>query len=362
MARHRWRGFTLIELLVVIAIIAVLIALLLPAVQMAREAARRAQCRNNLKQIGIAVHNYISTFGLVPYSDSWFQNFSNPVTNQGWFSSKVYLLPYAEQKSLYDAMNFDLGEHHVYTWDRTVNNGNATVCMTPLELFLCPSDPNSPPGFTWMANTGSNYTMNNGVTDPNNWAGTNDNNGILYSPHSWWFNGRMEKPIGMKDFPDGTATTAAYSEWVKASPRDPGGNVAALNGIEAQAVMYGWTPRDTSSATLEDRVINTAANCENNPNPDISRWWQKGISWSWGFLSTSDGYAHNQTPNKRSCWIDNDWLPGQNMWTASSAHPGGVNVLMMDGTVRFVSDNVDHRIWLAIGTRDHQERVSNTSF
>lgn len=365
MVRSR-RGFTLIELLVVIAIIAVLIALLLPAVQMAREAARRTQCRNNLKQIGLAMHNYLSTYQYFPMNQSWFADpWNMPATGtyQGWFSSKVFLLPYLEENAVYNSINMSSGEHHVYAWDKQVNNPNATACFRSLEVFLCPSDPSFPIG--WMAATGSNYTMNDGVSDPalNAWSPGARSTGIMYSPYIEW-GAVTYRPIGLRDVIDGTANTAAYSEWVKGGSRDPAGNlpVALDSGIEPKSLMYGWAPPDTAAPTFEQRVMNTARNCENQPTPNIDRWMQKGSAWSWGFVSTSDGYAHNQTPNKRACWINDDWLPGMNMFTASSMHPGGVNMLMVDGQVRFVADTVDHPVYISIGTRDNGEDMSNVKF
>jgi len=355
---HR-RGFTLIELLVVIAIIAILIALLLPAVQMAREAARRAQCTNNLKQIGLAVHNYHSTYGALPPVETWYAHdwIMPPTlrTRQGWFSSKVFLLPYLDQQSLYNGMNLDVGEHHVYTWGRGRNNPNWTAVMTRVEVFLCPSDPN-PGSPAWMPNEGTNYAMSAGVIDPGN---SSEDNGMIYSPFfAGWFNGALSDPISLRDVTDGTANTAIYSEWVKSPGRDPGGWPTT---VEPKGLMYGWAARDSSSPSFEQRVINTAHNCQNNPNPNVSRWWMKGSSWPWGFISTSDGYTHNSLPNWRSCWIFGDWVP-HIATTASSFHPGGVNVLMVDGSVQFIQESIDHRVWIAIGTRNRGEQIDGQAF
>ena len=377
--RHRRRGFTLIELLVVIAIIAVLIALLLPAVQMAREAARRTQCRNNLKQIGLALHNYHDTYNLFPPNESWFadttwqSNQGLPDTSMGgpgglpgsgWFSTKVFLLPYLDQNPMYNAINLKQPEHHAYAWDRNRNNANYTVALSPIEVFLCPSDQCKPPG--WLAGSGTNYTMSNGVTDPlpaqNQWDGATPNNGILYSPMVRW-TPQATVSLGIRDVIDGTANTAAYSEWVKGDERGPNTNQwPNIGSVEPKSLMYGWIG-NAGGNSLFERAKLTADACEYGVPNNLDRWWEKGCSWSWGFLSTSDGYSHNNTPNKRSCWIGADWVPGQNMWTASSMHAGGgVNVLMCDGQVRWVSDNVDYTVWMSIGTRNGQERISNNEF
>lgn len=300
------RGFTLIELLVVIAIIAVLIALLLPAVQMAREAARRTQCRNNLKQIGLALHNYLDVYQVFPPSRS--------------FSTHSRILPHLEQGATFNSINFSVNRTGVQ---------NTTAMATIIEGFLCPSDPYTtvPPGWG-----GNNYR---------NCEGTH----IIYSignappgmkPNGVFFNNEVRK---ISEIPDGTAQTAAFSEHVK------GDYSNAIATEKSDTFQPGTHP-----LTLEEAM----ADCE---GIDIRNLTYQGVSdvgapWIDGYHSTTF-YHHVAYPNHRSCMYPS----GRIMTTANSFHPGGVNLLLCNGSVRFVTDTVDLTIWRGLGTRNGEEKL-----
>ncbi len=349
------RGFTLIELLVVIAIIAVLIALLLPAVQMAREAARRTQCRNNLKQIGLALHNYHATYNLFPPLYGW--NVGRHFEHEGGPSTKVLLLPYLEESALYNACNFDSHPQHAYSfrdWTFGQNQkSNRTVITRQLELLICPSDTN-PGQMNWDAQAGkTNYAINMGL--PRRYTGWYSN-GPAYVLTKWdWGPDVTNTARGLKDVVDGTAQTALYGEYIKGP-----GNGEFLGTQDPRARMYTWV--DPGPTNLEQGPETASRNCEafgqnNNPGDgDSGRTFQKGGSWTWGFEFMSDSYHHVSTPNKKSCWTDGDW-EHNGMLTASSYHPGGANILFCDGTVRFIPDSIDSRIYRAMGTREGQEKV-----
>ena len=307
--RPQARGFTLIELLVVIAIIAILIALLLPAVQQAREAARRTQCRNNLKQFGLAMHNYLDTHTRLPLCLS---STSKPL------STHAYMLPFLDQAPLYSKIDFN------YTWNHA---NNAAVLGVNVPGFICPSQP--------------------AVAMPAGWAGTtyraNQGSGILYSQPSTVVgnsNYGMPAPNGVfvpfmslsiAEITDGTSNTAAFSE-------HPFADFDNTQSNKYDTFQPGTYPATPDESVQMCRAVNTA---------DISKQGVSavGAPWLQAYHSTTQ-YFHVDVPNQRSCM----YPPGRIATTAASYHVGGVHVTMCDGSVRFVSENIDLGTWRAIGT------------
>lgn len=315
-------GFTLIELLVVIAIIAVLIALLLPAIQMAREAARRTQCQSNLKQLGLALQNYIDSYSVFPMGDVQ----EDPSTSFGtkFFSAFSLMLPFLEATTAYEQINFEVGGTRPAP--SVVQPENSTIRGTTLAMFLCPSD-----NMQAMATVGggTNYNVNRGATvvffpHPAN-AALGNPNGLF------WWNSR----IGIGDVIDGTSQTAAFSERLIAD-----GN----NGLV--------TPRtdiftDSSTPLTLDEAV---AACDAIDMWDLSHQFPLYMGAPW--LHGQHAYQHVGSPNTRSCgWRD---VLRASM-VATSQHPGGVHVTMSDGSVHFISDSIDIQIWRALGTRAGQE-------
>mgnify|MGYP001152611684 CR=1 FL=1 len=341
------RGFTLIELLVVIAIIAVLIALLLPAVQAAREAARRMQCTNNLKQLGLAVHNYLDTHLVVPPTASPSSGFPTG-TKMNDFSMNVRLLPFLEQRALYDAFN----QSFVYN---SVQNG--TTSSTKVNAFNCPSDG------TIVARSMGSYS---GYTfGDNNYANNLGTcltlNGLkLDGPGYCLGNDPFGSAIGLAAITDGTSNTAAYSEWLK-------GRSVAQDGkfmVYLAPVSFAWTGTISPplAGTLHQTLQGLSAGCESSTK--FSKLVTKGFSWSNSTVGVGGGYSHIQPPNKKACMYSNhDNVSGTSvvasMIGASSNHSGGVNVAFIDGSVRFVKDSVSPATWWSIATRAGGEVVSS---
>ena len=206
MSISRRRAFTLIELLVVIAIIAVLIALLLPAVQAAREAARRSQCINNLKQIGLGIHNYHQTTDVFPMGQG------TGTTNSGatsccWsqWSALAMMLPYMEQKPMYDSINFSLVAGYDYA-----GQANYTAYTANLNSFLCPSDGNAGTGGR-IAFGGYDYNVGNARNNSYHGSvGTTSDPYSLYNGSAGIF--AYTRAYGVRDALDGTSNTIAFSE------------------------------------------------------------------------------------------------------------------------------------------------------
>lgn len=344
------RGFTLVELLVVIAIIGVLVALLLPAVQAAREAARRMSCTNNLKQLALAQQNYADVNKVFAPSSAWAPG-SNPDRRKAW-SEKVFLLPYIEQSPLYNNTDWTTAPYDPWGWQ---GNANIQTQSVKLPVFNCPSNSSTHQGgvanFTYAINTGTSHSP------PHN-TGTQAKND---NPWSGRFSGmaafmRYDEP-GVPNDPmvtfarvtDGTSNTALYSEFCVSNleKRDP-----AQKGHQKYQVYNHWA---TGNNTAEVRL-----NClAQGANFDDGRWRMRGAGWAWSFMGTGNGYAHNMLPNERSCHIfdgGDDWF-GRNLMAAGSDHPGVVNVALVDGSVRAVSETVALDAWWAMGTKGGGESV-----
>ena len=324
------RGFTLIETTVVIGILCILASLLLPAVQSAREAARRAQCASNLHQLGSATQNYVTTFDCFPANSLGRGTFDQPQT---FYSAHLRLLPYLDQRPLYDATNFMAGtfpETWNITWPQAdaVNSLNSTVQRTGIAMFLCPSD-----GGPFDA-IGVNYRGNAGV-GPDGWTSAehpDSGNGLL--PEFY--------PVRPANAPDGLAHTALFSERLRGS----GGPTANL---ERDAFNLG-----VLASTADDLILAARAVARPGNNFFFAR---HGNSWFWAGRDHTL-YNHAQTPNGTipDVLYANDPTP-QGMTTPRSHHPGGVNLLMGDGSVRFVTETIALAPWRGLGTRNGNELV-----
>jgi prepilin-type N-terminal cleavage/methylation domain-containing protein/prepilin-type processing-associated H-X9-DG protein len=312
------RGFTLIELLVVIAIIAVLIALLLPAVQQAREAARRTQCRNNLKQLGLAMHNYLDAHTRLPLCLN--------ATNKP-ISVHAYMLPFLDQSPLYGLIDFNVN------WSSA---NNAAARATPVPGFLCPSEPSValPAGWagtTYRANQGSNILYGQPSTNPAN------GNFVMPAPNGVFVSGMSLRIV---DVTDGTSTTAAFSEHPFADF-----NNAQVNPYDT--FRPGTYPSTPDEAYQMCRDMDTS-------NLALQGVSDVGAPWLQSYHSTTQ-YFHVSPPNGRSCM----YPPGRIATSAASRHTGGVHVGMCDGAVKFVSENIDLGLWRAVGSRNGGEVVGD---
>jgi len=336
MRSYRSSGFTLVELLVVIAIIGILIALLLPAVQAAREAARRAQCVNNLKQLGIALHTYSGNWTVFPAA--------NGGTDSSWgadagiayppvrLSGFVALLPQMEQFPLYQ----QIGPRPTYVW----NTGFAPYC-TQLAAILCPSDMAPDKSITTLGQNNYVFCVGDGTRDLywnyTAYPGLCSVRGI-FGPYVF---------TKMSQISDGLSNTVAMSEIVRPPANNVFGRNTSLSTTSPTGCMATWSGSQYLNAGVlvdQNRSLGTRW-CDGRP----------GYNFFNTILAPNGPVCNGQT--------------GDSILTAGSRHPGGVNVVMADGSVRFVSATIDtgnlsatppvsgagqspYGVWGAMGSKD----------
>jgi prepilin-type N-terminal cleavage/methylation domain-containing protein/prepilin-type processing-associated H-X9-DG protein len=376
------RGFTLIELLVVIAIIAVLIALLLPAVQSAREAARRMQCTNNLKQITLAIANYVDVNGATPLHEYRYAT-EDPATTTGnsgchsWFCG---IAPFMDQVAMYNAMNFLYTEEWAYGGSITgPNPTEMTVIKASVATLLCPSDglvnncsgdtscQYQPGNFNYVANTGHPRNVLLPGDAPNT-GNLPPLTGIISTSKmyrgQWWClttaqDVNVNVTVSLASITDGTSNTAAVSESLvnDGSGNNPDGrrNLNYTNSGLIDAQNYPSVP---ALAVVQDGLAGPI----NWPSWSI----YKGLSWSYTDAWERHVYAHLFPPNAPpiNTYHDDTFRcqEGDSGMNPTSNHPGGVNVSFMDGSVHFIKNSVNLQTWWYMGTRGRGDMFSADSY
>lgn len=345
------RGFTLVELLVSVGIIAVLMALILPAIQAARESARRADCANKLRQLGLAMHTYHDvhkTFPGVGFAPYYWPDTATGPNLHGWYYFFVAMMPLFDSQSLYNNVNFfgmsngdggALGKNNgctsMFCYPSEPTTCNATVAGARLASLLCPSDGNRSSG------PQTNYFFNYGT-----WILRDSADGMTNLVEDGWAD-YENRPRNFGSIRDGASHTAAYAESVSG----PGSGPSRWGSI--YAIPPGGSPPGNGRAFKDNcqgvnwRTYTVAQN-------------RKGSEWFAGTEGEGRNfYNHVMPPNGMSCAAD--FLAGNFRFglygrgaadgiAASSNHMGGVNVCFLDDSVRFVASRIDWQIWLAMGS------------
>ena len=358
--RQAARGFTLVELLVVIAIIGVLVALLLPAVQAAREAARRSQCSNALKQFGLAMHNYADVFKVFPARRSGTNGTISKDGNRSQanyfrMSAFIPLLPFIEQKPLFDAIvaGGKYGSTTYAAGGPAAWNTSYPPFRTQVAILLCPSDKTPPPTASQVGRNSYAFSLGDQIINHN--SNTKLVRGI--------FGSQLCK--GFKDITDGSSNTIAMSERVWSGAF----GLRTANGEEAKAT----TASNVSSVSTNPGTCLAKANGQEFIGIRIKGMF--GALWSDG---QAERVAFNTVlpPNSPSCVNDANQNADSNggVLNAASYHPNGVNAVFADGSVRFIAQNINtgnraakpvnagrspYGVWGALGSTDGREAVTD---
>nr|WP_197203655.1 DUF1559 domain-containing protein [Crateriforma conspicua] len=375
MTNESRKGFTLVELLVVIAIIGILVGLLLPAVQSARETARRMQCTNRMKQVGLALHNYHSSFKAFPNGRMLYDRllFGNPEKNRYtnylaigemfWYGNKpvhLALLPYHENTAIYDLVDHTGSSSPRLTVNGQPAHDNYEAFSKSVSLYTCPSDANND-----GRPTNTNFRYNFGGDTP--YAGANDwydNNCLNGCETIAKGNGAFTygQQLAFRDFTDGSSHTFCFAERTLGSGFE--------GTLPTKSDIITMPSRVTTGLVDRDQIFDECLNY----TPSISGYnffsagrWLDGSDWSNGWATaaySSTMYNHVAPPN----WRGQDCgaasaipdTPGEAaIISARSMHPGGVNGLKTDGSVTFVSESIDLDAWRAMGTRNGNETVED---
>jgi prepilin-type N-terminal cleavage/methylation domain-containing protein len=325
-------AFTLVELLVVIAIIGVLVALLLPAIQAARESARRMSCHNHLKQLGVALHNYQAALSVYPPSSIVFGG----STNQPW-SGQSLLLPYVEKDGIQNLIDYSVGYHH---GDNAAMFPPHGVAALRVSVLMCPSEPQDRPrlnGDGIPYHYPLNYVLSVGRYQIFNPVSRQDG-GAAFGPNT---------RLHPASFLDGTSNTLAMAEVKAFTPRfhDASGLPAALpvlpDEVSGQYTGGGaWSATNGHSEWVCGRAIHTGFTTTFPPNTLVPHA-SGGEVYDIDVSSSREGRNATDTT--------------YGIITSRSYHPGIVNVLLMDGSVRSVSNSIQRDVWQALGTRDGGE-------
>ena len=346
---RRRRGFTLIELLVVIAIIAVLIALLLPAVQSAREAARRISCTSNLKQIGLALHNYISTTGVLPPG-----RFNSHIAGHGnCWGTYAQLLPQLDQIAIYNSFNFNLPPD-----TDVLAVSNATGFETFLNVLLCPTD--SVPELITLSGVPfatHNYPLNVGSAYP---VLLNPGPPFTTSANGPFYENARVTPA---TFTDGMSNTAAASETVRST-------ASSTYATDPLNVFLVTGNNSTTGPPLTSDA-DYASLCLSLPANTTQFQATKGVRWHYGAPGHSL-YNHLRPPNDKlpdcrgglphSTRSDPLWTYLSQNIVTRSRHSGGVNTLMADGHVQFMKNSINLLIWQGLGSMNGGEVISSDAY
>lgn len=348
MTTRKRDGFTLVELLVVIAIIGVLVGLLLPAVQAAREAARRMSCSNNLKQLGLALHNYHDTSNAIVPA----RNRNEQIWPQNWntqtISWRARILPYIEQSALYENVDFDIP--HWWSGGQRPNSNWDIVAPTVVPTYRCPSDGGNG-NVNWTSPSGvqiqghpsnrnyatTNYFASVGPDSRLRWDGL----GLgMFTGYRYRNARRPGSTSAFRDVTDGLSNTIAFSEGIIGHPR-----------VNVNADVTG----SRSYVNQANAVTADSNGCPDGP-PSTSSTNARGNSWLRGYSPDDLTFTTLMAPNSGlwDCHRNSD----RNMYAARSLHPGGVLVGVGDGSVRFVSDSIDLAQWRALGG-SHDGAVAN---